>query len=293
MTLTEKAFAKINLYLDVLGRRDDGFHDILSVMHSVSLADTLTVSVEASDATEITIMTDDLSLPVDDSNIVYRAVRAYLSYFNITAKVKVSIDKIIPIGAGLGGGSSDAAATLRAMNRAFGKADTDQLVDLASELGSDVPFCLFGGMSVCVGRGEMFDQLSISEKMYFVIAIGESRISTPKAYAALDELYDNFKATRNPDVHKNAQRVTDMLEDDTLDIPNFNIFEDVVKIDDIAKIKEIMMKNGAEYTLMSGSGPSVFGRFAEATYAENTCEALISSGYTAFVCHSIYPEVNI
>ena len=293
MTLTEKAFAKINLYLDVLGRRDDGFHDILSVMHSVSLADTLTVSVEASDATEITVVTDDPSLPNDDGNIVYRAVRAYLSYFNITAKVKVSIDKIIPIGAGLGGGSSDAAATLRVMNRAFGKADTDQLVDLASELGSDVPFCLFGGMSVCVGRGEMFDQLSISEKMYFVIAIGESRISTPKAYATLDELYDNFKAARNPDVHKNAQRITDMLEGGTLDIPNFNIFEDVVKIDDITKIKEIMIKNGADYTLMSGSGPSVFGRFAESAYAENTCEALISSGYTAFVCHSVYPEVEV
>ena len=293
MTLTEMAFAKINLYLDVTGRRDDGFHDILSVMHSVSLADTLTVCVEDSDATEITLSISDPSLPVDEGNIVYRAVKAYLSYFNIAAKVGVAIDKKIPIGAGLGGGSSDAAAALRALNRIFCMADTNQLIELASELGSDVPFCLFGGMSVCVGRGEMFDRLSVSEKMNFVIAIGESRISTPKAYAALDELYDNFNLARNPEVYKNTQRITDVLENDILDIPNYNIFEDVTKVDEITRIKEIMTKNGAERTLMSGSGPSVFGRFADITDADKACKMLIDSGYTAFVCHSVYPEVEV
>lgn len=293
MILTEMAYAKINLYLDVLGRRDDGFHDILSVMHSVSLADTLTVSVEDSDVTEITLSTSDPSLPIDESNIVYRAVREYLSYFNISAKVTVTIDKKIPIGAGLGGGSADGAATLRALNRIFRRADLDQLIALASDLGSDVAFCVLGGMSVCVSRGEMFIQLPTSEKMNFVIAIGESRVSTPKAYAALDEMYDNFKAVRNPDVHKNTHRIANMLESDILDIPNYNIFEDVIRIDEIAKIKEIMTKNGAECVLMSGSGSSVFGRFADTSLADKVCEVLIDSGYTSFVCHSVYPEVEI
>ena len=293
MILTEMAFAKINLYLDVLGRREDGFHDILSVMHSVSLADTINVSAEASDVTEITLATNDSSLPVDESNIVYRAAGAYLSYFNIDAKVKVTIDKIIPIGAGLGGGSSDAAATLRALNRIFHRADKDQLLEIASALGSDVTFCLLGGLAVCVGRGEIVNQLPASEKRNFVIAIGESRVSTPKAYAALDEMYDNFEAARNHDVHKNTHRIANMLESDVLDIPNYNIFENVIKTDEIEKIKEIMTKNGAERVLMSGSGPSVFGKFADSSHADDACRALVDSSYTAFVCHSVYPEVKV
>ena len=293
MAVCEKAYAKINLYLDVTGRRDDGFHDILSVMHSVSLADTINVDADYSDATHIVLTTNSPELSVDSSNLIYKAAEKYLRYFDINANVAIHLEKNIPIGAGLGGGSSDAAATIRALNRVFRKADTDQLIELASELGSDVPFCVLGGMSVCVGRGEVFTQLSTSEKMNFVIAIGDTRISTPKAYAALDELYDNFKSARDPKVHKNIQRIIGMLESDTLDIPYYNIFEDVTKIDEIAKIKETMRKNKAEYTLMSGSGPSVFGKFANNDDAKRACDALKINGFSAFVCHSVYPEEDI
>ena len=156
-----------------------------------------------------------------------------------------------------------------------------------------MPFCVLGGISVCTGRGEEFTQLSTSEKMNFVIAIGDSRISTPKAYATLDELYDNFKSARDPKVHKNTQRIIGMLESDALDIPDYNIFEDVTKIDEIAKIKETMRKNKAEYTLMSGSGPSVFGKFANNDDAKRACDALKSNGFSAVVCHSVYPEEDI
>ena len=185
------------------------------------------------------------------------------------------------------------AATLRALNKIFCKADIDQLLELASELGSDVPFCVLGGTSVCVGRGESFHQLYTTPTFDFVIAIGDSRVSTPKAYAALDMLYNNFHSSRDTVVHQYAQRIAEMIENNIFDIPNYNIFEDVVKLEEIPRIKEIMAKNGAEYTLMSGSGPSVFGKFNDGEKAKAVCEKLLDDGYTAFVCYSVYPEVDI
>lgn len=292
MIITETAFAKINLYLDVLGCRNDGFHDIFSLMHSVSLSDDVTVGAEPAQNIEISLITNVPSLPVDESNLAYRAVKSYLSYFNIKAKINLTIEKNIPIGAGLGGGSSDAAAALRAMNRLFGKADRDQLLSIASDLGSDVPFCLVGGLAACTGRGERIFSLQQAEPMSFVVAIGESRISTPKAYAALDLLYDKFKASDKAE-HYSDSRVAEMVSCGNLDLPSYNIFEQVVNSREIDEIKEIMKKNGAEFTLMSGSGPSVFGRFSNIALADEACGELIDKGYTAFVCHSVYPEVEI
>lgn len=293
MTVTEKAYAKINLYLDVLGRRDDGFHDILSVMHSVDLHDTLTLSFVESEQTEIKITTNIKDLPVGEDNLVYRAVSKYLSYFSISVKVEIYIEKNIPIGAGLGGGSSDAAATLRALNRVFKKADLEQLIELASELGSDVPFCVVGGLCVCESKGEMFTPISGADNMIFVIAIGDSRVSTPKAYAALDDIYNNFTVAMSEQDLKNHQKIIDRLNNVGSEIPCYNIFEQVVSFNEISKIKEIMIKNGAEYALMSGSGPSVFGRFSDYDSAKDACLLLQKNGYTAFACRSVYPEVNI
>lgn len=292
MTVKENAYAKINLYLDVLRRRDDGFHDILSVMHSISLCDTVTLSSAESDKIEITITTNDPQLPTDHGNIIYSAAEAYLNYFKIRARVDIHIEKKIPVGAGLGGGSSDAAATLRALNRIFGKADVDQLYDLAAELGSDVPFCVLGGLCVCIGRGEMFTTVPVRDKMYFVVSIGKERVSTPKAYAALDRLHNDFKE-RMSDMAANNETIINLIEDREKSIPAFNIFEQVIRFDEIDKIKETMAKNGAEYSLMSGSGPSVFGKFANSTDAEVACEALEKEGFFAYACHSVYPEVDI
>ena len=282
MTVSEKAYAKINLYLDVTARREDGFHDIESLMHSVDLCDIVIISSSESERTEISITTNDPELPTDSGNIVYRAITNYLSFFDRTARVEVNIEKKIPVGAGLGGGSSDAAAALRAMNRIYGLASRDQLYEIASGLGSDVPFCLRGGICLCHGRGEQITSVSSSECMTFVIAIGERRVSTPKAYAALDEKYSFFKEKKEI-----------ISSTDIADFPRFNIFEQVIDFDEIDKIKENMIKNGAEYTLMSGSGPSVFGEFKKQAHAEEACDLLLKSGFSAFVCHSVYPEVNI
>ncbi len=293
MTVSEKAYAKINLYLDVLGKRSDGFHDILSIMHSVDLHDTLTISVVESEQTEIKIKTNTKDLPVGEDNLVYRAVSKYLSYFSINAKVEIYLEKYIPIGAGLGGGSSDAAATLRALNRVFRMADPDQLIELASELGSDVPFCVVGGLCVCESKGEMFTSVSEQNNMIFVIAIGDSRVSTPKAYAALDDLYNNFTVAMSERDLNNHQKIIDILNNAGGEIPCYNIFEQVVSFDEISRIKEIMIKNKAEYVLMSGSGPSVFGKFSDEESAKDACLLLQKNGYSAFTCRSVYPEVMI
>ncbi len=291
MTLIEKAYAKINLFLDVTGCREDGYHDIISIMHSVSLCDILTVTAEPADNTAITIVTDAKNLPTDENNLVFRAASAYLSRFDIKAEINISLEKHIPIGAGLGGGSSDAAATLRALNKIFKLATYKQLLELAAKIGSDVPFCLAGGIALCTGRGEQVIELSLNLKKIFVIAIGKERVSTPKAYAELDKLYGDYtneeKGKENADYTK---KIIDLLLGVDAPAPIYNIFEQVTNIDEIDKIKEIMTKNGAEYTLMSGSGPSVFGCFANCESAALTCEKLCRYGYTAFVANSVYIE---
>jgi len=152
MYATERAYAKINLYLDVLGKRPDGYHSLLTLMQSVSLFDTIDLCVAESEQTEINIKVEypredaaDIfvdSVPSGSENLVYKAASAYLLKTGITSKVDIVLTKRIPVGAGLGGGSSDAAAALRAMNKVFGFMDDLALLEIAAELGSDVPFCL-------------------------------------------------------------------------------------------------------------------------------------------------------
>ena len=271
MTVLEKANAKINLFLDVTSRREDGFHDIKSVMQSVSLCDYIRLSAEASEKTMISITTNHSDLPLDEDNLVYKSAAKYLKHFGIRAKIDVDLEKHIPVGAGLGGGSSDAAATLRALNKIFGYATETELLSMAAELGSDVPFCLVGGTAICTGRGEKMERIQ-GNNYHLVISIGNTRISTPKAYAMLDDKYNNFySSSYTPKI----------------DVTSFyNIFESVTDIDEIGRIKEIMIKNGAEQVLMSGSGPSVFGIFENENVATEARNRLVDVGFVAFVATS-------
>ena len=276
MTVFEKAYAKINLFLDVTGRRDDGFHDIVTVMHSVSLCDEIKLTAMPSSERYIAITSSDPSLPVDENNLVYKSAKKYMSYFNINGNIEIWLDKRIPIGAGLGGGSSDAAATLRALNKIYGCATKEQLLQMAAELGSDVPFCIDGGCATCTGRGENIHKFDCNFKRYYryiVIAIGESRVSTPKAYALLDEKYGDFKTYNE---NKSFSDIGSM--------PVYNIFESVAQNDEIDKIKQIMLENGALQTLMSGSGPSVFGGFKNFISASFSVKSLKKQGYSAYKC---------
>ena len=273
MRANELAFAKINLFLDVIGRREDGFHNIYSVMQSISLCDEITVNATKSDNIIISLSCDDCALPVGEDNLIYKAARKYLDVYGIKAKLDITLTKRIPIGAGLGGGSSDAAATLRALNKIYGLSTDEELIKIASELGSDVPFCLIGGRAICTGRGENVSPLAVYPLNHYVVSIGKERISTPAAYKALDEKYSNFDNSTYTPIEYIGQ--------------TYNIFESVTEVADIDKIKKILIKNGAENAMMSGSGPSVFGIFATEDEARHAESELINNGFYAYYCYTV------
>ena len=272
---TEKAYAKINLYLDVISRRDDGFHNLKTVMHTVSLCDYIELSADEAENTVVILNCNSSSVPTDEKNLACRAAVEYLNKAGISASVKINLEKNIPVAAGLAGGSSDAAATLRAMNRIFGKLSNDELLDIAAGLGSDVPYCLVGGTAICEGRGEILTQIEEVEAKNFVIAIGKERVSTPWAYSRLDDIYSDFDGSVKRDI-----KSIDSL---------FNIFETAVmpELPEVEIIKSRLLKYGASGALMSGSGPSVFGIFDNTEEASAAANALARDGYLAFAVRSV------
>lgn len=290
-TTTETAPAKINLTLDVTEKRADGFHNIKSIMHSLSLCDLLTLSAERADKTEVTLeIIGNRSLPTDRNNLVVKAVYTYLERIGESAIVEASLTKSIPAAAGLGGGSSDAAATLRAMNRLYnGRLSCEELISLAAALGSDVPYCLVGGTALCEGRGEIMTKINTSAKGVFVVAKGDDTVSTPRAYAELDRIYSDFAAANSVGTVKNEKMLASLSEGIISPLYLYNIFEDaaIPTCPSVAKIKELMSVSGALGTLMSGSGPSVFGMFETKEKALNAEKKLRAEGYCAFVAESI------
>ena len=281
--IVELANAKINLFLNVCARRADGFHDIESVMQSVSLCDEIILDADISDKNEINITTDGADLPSDRGNLVYRAAEKYLDTAKLSAKVDIRVKKNIPIAAGLAGGSSDAAATLRALNRVFGAFTADELSAIAATIGSDVPFCLIGGTAICKGRGEKIQRLQ-TVKSHAVIAIGIDRVSTPEAYARLDCIYSNFDGSVPTDADQYFDSLLCAMKDGVYPSKLYNIFE--TDIDDILKsvikIKAEMRSCGSKLVLMSGSGPSVFALFSDAESADNAAVHLQNIGYDAY-----------
>lgn len=291
-SVKEYAYAKINLYLDVLSRREDGFHDVKTVMHTVSLSDEITVSVKPSSKREITlILAGNSKLPADSKNLAYRAADLFLDATLINAEVTVKLNKRIPVAAGLAGGSADAAAVLRALNRIFKKPLTEKrLLALAAELGSDVPFCLIGGTALCLGRGERIERLPDKLGLSLVVAIADEHVSTPVAYATLDEIYGGFSSAREDDPSPCYDALmTSVNSGNANDIKLYNIFENAVLplCSGAESIKRKMLELGATHSLMSGSGPSVFGIFENDESAAAAKDALIDLGFRAFLTHSI------
>ena len=270
--ITKQAYAKINTYLDVVSKRNDGFHDILSVMRRVSLSDTVKVEIFDSEKTIINLSVAGADLPCDERNLAYRAATRFLEKFELCSEINIEIEKNIPIGAGLAGGSADAAATLSALAEHYEISDKQALLSLASELGSDVPFCLVGGAMLCEGRGEKMTPLS-KKTMHLVIAIGNSRVNTAAAYRRLDELYGDFKGTKKslPEDYENRL---------------YNIFEETADAKTIA-LKSRLSELTCGRALMSGSGPSVFGIFDTEESAISARDSLIADGYTAYYAHTM------
>ncbi len=288
----EKANAKINLFLDVVSRREDGFHDIKSVMHSVSLSDEITVLYTPSSVTSIKMyIKGSRFLPPDDRNLAYRAAKLYLERAHKTANIEIRLAKRIPIAAGLAGGSADAAATLRAMNRIFDKLFSEKaLLSMASELGSDVPYCLYGKTALCEGCGNIMTKLPDNLKLSAVIAIADERVSTPSAYSALDEMYSSFDGSIPTDSADCYHELIESIQKGKFVCSSlFNIFESAVlpKCPRASAIKKRMCELGAKAALMSGSGPSIFGIFETAGEAKAVADALRLENITAFAVESI------
>jgi 4-diphosphocytidyl-2-C-methyl-D-erythritol kinase len=270
------AYAKINLYLDVLACRDDGFHELLSVMHAISLHDDIILYYTPAHVSSITLQIFGSRLPIDRRNLAYRAAEAFLEATGKAARVHITIRKRLPIAAGMAGGSSDAAATLRALNVAAGEPLTqDALLSLAASLGSDVPFCLVGGTQICRGRGEKMTPLSLKEPLHLVVLWGREHVSTPRAFAEMDEYYHRFDGSV---AHGTAaNRLFDVIENGRLaDAPEllYNAFEPVVlpACPEAAAMKSRLLELGAYAAFMSGSGPSVFGLFRTQEEARQAAE---------------------
>ena len=257
-TLTLSAHAKLNLTLDILGRRPDGYHELRMVMQTVSLCDH--VSVTLTERSGITCRVTGADLPCDERNLAVKAALCFLEETGHAGQgMLIEINKRIPVGAGMGGGSSDAAAVLRALNRLYGDVlDREQLRCLSERIGSDVPFCVWGGTALASGRGEKLEALPDMPDCRFIICKPEFSISTPELFRKLDEI----KLRCHPDT---AGLVEAIRQGQLAQISRrmYNVFEDVDdrRMRTVADIKSTLLDHGALGAVMTGTGSAVFGVF--------------------------------
>ena len=290
MKTYEKANAKINLFLDVVGKMENGFHEIRSVMHSVNLSDGISIERLSCGEDRISIFVKGkYFLPCNNKNLAYRAAELFSETLCEGLSVRIVIHKRIPVSAGLAGGSSDAAAVLKALNRINSYPFTrEMLCKIGEKLGSDVPYCILGKTQLCEGRGEKMQMLPFKKKMNFVVAVGDEHVSTAAAYAKLDELYGDFRERSSETKQKYDALIKAIEEQDVRKIGAnmYNIFESAVlpMCPQAQAIKEKMLENGALGAMMSGSGPSVFGIFESRAEAERVSTLI---GGNAFVVTSV------
>ncbi|EJQ36113.1 4-diphosphocytidyl-2-C-methyl-D-erythritol kinase [Bacillus cereus BAG5X1-1] len=254
LKLLVKAPAKINLSLDVLGKRQDGYHEVKMIMTTIDLADRLELMELAEDRIEI--LSHNRYVPDDQRNLAYQAAKLLKEKFNVKKGVSITIEKTIPVAAGLAGGSSDAAATLRGLNRLWDLGLTiKELAELGAEIGSDVSFCVYGGTAIATGRGEKIEHIKTPPSCWVILAKPHIGVSTA-------DVYGNLKLNRV--THPNVDKMVEVINDgdykgicDTVG----NVLEDVTFVmhPEVARIKAQMKRFGADAVLMSGSGPTVFG----------------------------------
>ena len=270
LTKTIKSYAKINLYLNVGAKRPDGYHDLESVMQQVTLFDYVTV-LRDTDTTQrgVRITCTDRLVPSDDRNIAAKCARMFLDKYNINSEVSVSIDKRIPVAAGLGGGSSDAAAVLAVLEDKYKALGRERLLSLSEKLGADVPFFLVGGTALCSHYGEKIKKINDCPECYILIAKWGKKPSTAEMYKRLDEA-GNFSGGSLEKLIA-AINIKDLK---AVSSAVYNSFERGNTQKEVTELIEIMKEEGALSSHLSGSGPSVFGIFMDKEKAEN-CEKLL------------------
>ena len=292
MKLSILANAKINLFLDIKSKREDNYHNILSIMQSVDLCDVITIDYTPSEIKTITVECSDKTLSCSADNLIYKAALV----FPCTGDIKVFLDKKIPVSAGLAGGSADAAAILVGLNKLTGeKLSLKDLKTIGGKLGADIPFCIEGGTCIVEGIGDIVKKIKPIGRCPIVVArIGEG-MSTPEAYAMLDKKYDNFK-----DYHQKTDVLSELLQNIEAEktaeqYKLFNIFEEVVEPIRVrvSELKAIMVSCGARKAIMSGSGTSVFGLFEDEAMALKAVDKLHQLDAMAFLCYPADRGVHI
>lgn len=270
-TLYEGAFAKLNLTLDVLGKREDGYHDLQSVMQTISIRDDVEIDVGTGKPWKL-LCTDE-SIPTDERNLAWKAARVYCDAMKKDPDgLEIRITKRIPSGAGMGGGSADAAAVLRALNKHYGDPlSIFALAELGAEVGSDVPFCVLCGTAMVEGRGEKLRKLPDIPDCIFVVCKPDFSVSTPELYQKIDEV----EIPKHPD---NRAMESALLAGDLGKVAEqvYNVFDSVVTQDhlELNYIKSIFNSYGALNMQMTGSGSAVFGIMASFEHAAVVCNML-------------------
>ena len=284
MTLREGAFAKLNLTLDVLEKRSDGYHDLRSIMQTISIRDEVEIDVDTGRPWCISCERD--GIPCDENNLAWKAARVYFdSLGGEPDGIEIRITKRIPPQAGLAGGSADAAAVLRALNAWKGyPLSVYALCELGAQVGSDVPFCVMGGTALVEGRGELLTRLPPAPEMFLVICKPDFSVSTPELYQALDETF----IEKRPD--QKAMQLN-LQKGDLLGIGGSmcNVFEPVVmqKHFDINYIRSMMYTYGAYGAQMTGSGSAVFGIYDSFEYATVACTMLKDKYEQVFLAKNV------
>ncbi len=271
MSYSINAYAKINIGLDVLRKRPDGYHDLKMIMQSVELHDTLTFCISEGDSVNLTC--SDPTLPCDSNNLIVRSAELFLKEMNITKSIDIILEKNIPVAAGMAGGSTDAAATFIALNDIFETGLTkDELMNLGVTLGADIPFCIMGGTALSEGIGDILTPLDPPKEAIVLIAKPDISVSTGFVYGNLkldgDVVHpdiDKILASLSKSVADTGRLLGNILESVT--IPAYPVIDD---------IKKCMLRHGALGSLMSGSGPTVFGLFDDDSKAKEAYDACLA-----------------
>lgn len=269
-----KALGKINLGLDVLGRRENGYHDVRMVMQTLYLYDQITI--EKTEKPGIELSTNLFYLPVNENNLAYRAADLLMQEFGVEEGVKITLEKHIPVAAGMAGGSSNAAAVLYGINRMFSLGlSQEELMERGVKLGADVPYCIMRGTVLAEGIGEILTPLPAMPRCTVLVAKPPISVSTKLVYEKLDaheienhpDIDGVLEGLERQDLKKIASSMGNVLERVTVE--EYPVIEE---------IKEMMKENGALNAMMSGSGPTVFGLYSDKRMAKKAAQKIKESG---------------